>query len=101
MVKIEKFCLIFRLYYLLTIDHCCSEQELKTKSSSLTGDENSEEILRYIKNPEIKKKGKPSCKIPPKFLPIYVNHQLSLYTLLCNQLDLSLITIFFKTVFSF
>jgi len=54
------------------MDHCCLEQELKAKSSSSTADENSEEILRHIKKPEIKKKAKPSCKIPPKFLPVFV-----------------------------
>jgi len=53
------------------MDHCCLEQELKAKSSSSTADENSEEILRHIKKPEIKKKAKPSCKIPPKFLPVF------------------------------
>ncbi|XP_020890190.1 protein starmaker isoform X1 [Arabidopsis lyrata subsp. lyrata] len=36
------------------------KMELKAKSSSSTGDENSEEILRHIKKPEIKKKAKPS-----------------------------------------
>ncbi|XP_023643392.1 protein starmaker isoform X1 [Capsella rubella] len=36
------------------------KMELKAKSSSSIGDENSEEILRHIKKPEIKKKEKPS-----------------------------------------
>ncbi|CAA7042674.1 unnamed protein product [Microthlaspi erraticum] len=36
------------------------KMELKNKSSSAIGDENSEEILRYIKKPEIQKKAKPS-----------------------------------------
>lgn len=64
-------CLIFCLCYPTNLDHCCLEQEQKTKSSSLTEDENSEEILRYIKKPEITKKAKP-CKIPPKFVPLYL-----------------------------
>ncbi|KAG7590187.1 hypothetical protein ISN44_As07g023750 [Arabidopsis suecica] len=49
--EMEKKLLQQRLY---------KKMELKAKSSSSTGDENSEEILRHIKKPEIKKKAKPS-----------------------------------------
>jgi hypothetical protein len=49
--EMEKKLLQQRLY---------KKMELKAKSSSSTADENSEEILRHIKKPEIKKKAKPS-----------------------------------------
>ncbi|KAL1216676.1 hypothetical protein V5N11_025179 [Cardamine amara subsp. amara] len=49
--EMEKKLLQQRLY---------KKMELKAKSSSSIGDENSEEILRHIKEPEIKKKAKPS-----------------------------------------
>ncbi|WZZ69094.1 hypothetical protein YC2023_080464 [Brassica napus] len=55
-LKTEKLCLILSL-------------EQKAKLSSSTGNENSEEILRHIKKPEIGKKAK-TCKIPLKSLPL-------------------------------
>uniref|UniRef100_A0A1J3J7Q7 DNA ligase 1 n=3 Tax=Noccaea caerulescens TaxID=107243 RepID=A0A1J3J7Q7_NOCCA len=49
--EMEKKLLQQRLY---------KKMELKNKSSSPIGEENSEEVLRYIKKPEIQKKAKPS-----------------------------------------
>ena len=69
-LKTEKLCLILSLVLPHESKNYCLAQEQKAKLSSSTGNENSEEILRHIKKPEIGKKAKTTCKIPLKFLPL-------------------------------
>ncbi|KAL0665116.1 hypothetical protein Bca4012_101954 [Brassica carinata] len=60
--KTEKLCLILSLVLPHESKNYCLAQEQKAKLSSSTGNENSEEILRHIKKPEIGKKAKTSFK---------------------------------------